>query len=201
MLLLLGLRGCFDPVGLTRSLRVSDDSSMYARFSPKKSNRVGSGGEQALTTRTGTSFSLPSDFREPSSPHSGSFEFGEFDSDSDQDSDGVTDPETDPDADSDTEGYPEWALDPRLDCVFSSNREMDLDPDLDPAPSANLNPGLISYLPSNLDHDLEWYIASDLISDAEIYLDSGQTTSKWPFSRIASEILCADPVTLTLGCR
>lgn len=106
----------------------------------------------------------------------------------------------DPDADSDpdSEGDPETALDPGLDGVFSSSREIDLDP----APSVSLDPGLISYLASNLEHDLDWDIASDLISD--LNLDSGQATSRCPFSRIAAasrEIPCADPVAVALGWR
>lgn len=86
----------------------------------------------------------------------------------------------DPDADSDpdSDGDPERALDAGLDCVFGSNREMDLEP----APSVSLDPGLISYLASNLEHDLDW----DIASHAGVYTDSGQTTRRCPFSRIAA---------------
>lgn len=190
MLFLLGLRGRFGPAGFTRSLRVSEDSSIYAKFSPKKSSREGWVGEQAGTTRTETSCTLPGDPWEPSSPDSSSSEFREFEYDSDQDPDGVSDPETEPDADSDpdpdSDGDPETAP----GGVFSSNRETDLDP----ASSANLDEGLTSYLPSDL----------DLVSDVGVYLGSGQATSRCPFSRMASasrDIPCTDPTGFGRGWR
>ncbi len=202
MLLLLALRWRFCPAGLTRSLRVSEDSSMYARFSPKKSRREGWGAPQLSTTRTGTSFRLSSDLRVPSAPDSRSSELREFDSfsysDHDQDSDGVSDPETD--LVTDSEGDLEMALEPGLDVGFSSNLETDLDAGL----TISLDPGLNSYAPSNLHHDLDRDSASDLISDPGEYLHAGHPRSRCPFSRITSAsraIPWANPAALGLGWR
>lgn len=101
-----------------------------------------------------------------------------MDSYSDQDSEGVSDSETDPD--SDFEGDVDMALDPGLDGGFRSTREMDL------GPRVRLDPGLISYAPSNLYHDLDRDSTSDLLSDAGVYLHDGHPRIRCPFSLMTS---------------